>query len=77
MLNFGYTSVSSVLVLEPRKTINDGLFLIDDDDGIRRVLGYIREYSWVNDIEIYANHDVDVHIAPTNVLPIAGPRANP
>ena len=52
MLNFGYPFVSSVLVIEPGKTLNDGLFLIDDDDGIRRVLGYIREYTWVKDIEI-------------------------
>ena len=70
---FGYAYVSSIFVLEPGKTLNNGLLLIDDDDGIRRVLGYIREYSWVDDIEIYANYDVDVHISPTNYLAIEGP----
>ena len=65
---YKYAHVSSIFVVEPGKTMNDGLLLIDDDDGIRRVLEYIKKYPWVNYIEVFANHDTDIHLNTTKLL---------
>ena len=61
----GFTNVKNVFVLELGKSLRDGLFLVNDDDSIRRVLNYIRDNSWVGEIEFYADHKVDSpHFVP-------------
>ena len=49
-----------IFVLEPVKSLRDGLFLVHDDDSIRKVLQHIKENSWVGEVEFFADHDVDV-----------------
>ena len=61
----GFTNMKNVFVLELGKSLRDGLFLVNDDDSIRRVLNYIRDNSWVGEIELYVDHEVDSpHFVP-------------
>ena len=58
----GYPNVSTIFVLEPGKKLKDGLFIVQDDAGIRKVLHLIRMNSWVYEIDIYAHHMVDIPV---------------
>ena len=66
----GYPTVKKIFVREPGKNLREGLFLVHDDDSIRRVLSYITNNSWVGEIEFYADHEVDVPEFGTQILPL-------
>ena len=66
----GFASIEKIFVLEPGKELTDGLFLVHDDSSVRRVLDYIRRFSWIKEIEFYANHEVNDPIFQTNILPV-------
>ena len=51
----GFKNLKTIFILEPGKRLNDGLFLVEDDSGIRRIINHIRKCSWVTEIDIYAH----------------------
>ena len=56
----GYKNVEHIYVLEPGIDINEGLFLVQDDNGIRKVLSKINVDTDV--LEFFANHEIDVPV---------------
>ena len=57
-----------IFVLEPGLPLRDGLFLVNDDDSIRRVLNHITQSSWVGEVEFFTDHDVDTPEFGTNMI---------
>ena len=53
----GYKNVEHIYVLEPGMDINEGFFLVQDDNGIRKVLTKINADTDVP--KNFANHDID------------------
>ena len=47
-----------------------------DDAGIKKVLNWIRMRSWVNEIKIYAQHNVDVPIIAKDPLLLKFPNVD-
>ena len=68
--SYGYHTVKKILVREPGRELIDGLFLVHDDETIRRVLYYINRYSWVGEIDFFADHEVDQPLFAPRVLEI-------
>ena len=68
----GFRNLKTIFVLEPGKSLNDGLFLVDDDLGIRKIINHIKKCSWVTKIDIYANHEVDMPVYANNLLDLGG-----
>ena len=56
---YGFKTIEKIFVLEPGKELLDGLFLVNDDSTVRRILNYISRYSWVREINFYVDHHVD------------------
>ena len=48
--------------------MNEGLFLVQDDNGIRKVLNKINSYTDV--LEFFANHEVDALVFAQDILAI-------
>ena len=57
--DLGYINVTKLYTLEPRKSLKDGLCLLEDDNSIRCMINYIRTTMGVKEVHIYAHHDVD------------------
>ncbi|CAH9070537.1 unnamed protein product [Cuscuta europaea] len=57
--DLGFKTLKNIYVLEPGKDLDNGLFLVQDDDTIRKVLNRIRRFSWIDTIELYADHQRD------------------
>ncbi|CAH9051501.1 unnamed protein product [Cuscuta europaea] len=55
----GFITLKNIYVLVPGKDLDNGLFLVEDDDTIRKVLNQIRNFSWIDDIELYVDHQLD------------------
>ena len=53
----GYKNVENIYVLELGMEMNEGIFLILDDNGIRKVLS--KKNSNTNVLEFFANHKID------------------
>ena len=73
MHELGFMTVKNIFVLELGKELNDGLYLVHDEDSIRRTLYYISQYTWVRDLQFYTNHKVDEPLFAPKVLQITGP----
>ena len=50
----GFMNVKNIFVLKPGKDLEKGLYLVNDDDSIRRTLYYISKYTWVIEIDVNA-----------------------
>ena len=66
----GYPTVKNMFILEPGRSLVNGLFLVHDDVTIRQFLSYINKHSWVREIEFYADHDIDRPAFKINILPL-------
>ena len=69
----GFLNVKNIFVLEPGKDLKSGLYLVNDDESIRRTLYYISKYTWVREIDIYAQCEIDEPLFAPIVLPLPGP----
>ena len=69
-IEVGYRSISRIFVLKPGRSLKDGLFLVHDDETIKKVLRLIQKNSWVTEIDIYGDTDVDVPIFQPQILGI-------
>ena len=67
---YGFKSVQKIFVLKPGEELENGLFLVHDDRTIRKVLDYINKYSWVAEVEFYADHEIDTPLFAPKVLEI-------
>ena len=67
---YGFTSVQKFFVLKPGEELENGLFLVHNDKIIRKVLDYIKKYSWVVDVEFYVDHEIDTPLFAPKVLEI-------
>ena len=65
----GYKNVEHIYVLELGMEINEGLFLIQDDNEIRNVPSKIN--SDTNVLEFFANHEIDAPIFAQDMLTIS------
>lgn len=66
--NLGYLNVDSVSTLQPDKSMSEGLFLINDDAGVRKLLQLIDSY--VGLIELFACHEVNIPVYAQNILSV-------
>ena len=64
----GYKNAENIYVLEPIMEMNDDLFLIQDDNEIRKVLSKIN--SDIDVLELFANHEIDAHVCAQDILTI-------
>ena len=66
----GYINVKQVYVLQPGKDMNKkGLFLVQDDRDIRRLLSLINKETSV--LKFFATHEIDEAVLVEDILPIA------
>ena len=66
----GYKNAEHIYVLEPIMEMNEGLFLIQDDNEIRKVLSKIN--ADIDALELFANHEIDAHVCVSNYV-LLGP----
>ena len=52
-----YKNVEHICVLEPGMEMNEGFFLVQDDNEIRNVLSKINSDTYV--VEFFANHEIE------------------
>ena len=65
-----YNNVKHIYVLElGMQMINEVIFLVHDDNGIKNVLGKINLNT--NVVEFFANHEIDAPVFPQNILVIS------
>ena len=57
VLKLGYKNVEHIYVLEPGMEMNEDLFLVQVDNGIRKVLSKIN--SDIDVLQFFANHEID------------------
>ena len=65
----GYQNVEHIFVLEPAMEMNEGHFLVQDDNGIRNVLSKINSDTYV--VEFFANHEIEVLVFAQDTLAIS------
>ena len=73
---YGFKTIEKIFVLVPGKKLLDGLFLVNDDNTVRRILNYISRYSWVREINFYADHHVDTPLYMPQVLELTWETSN-
>ena len=69
----GFLNVKNIFMLELGKDLESGLYLVNDDESIRRTLYYISKQTWVREIDIYAQCEIDEPLFAPVVLPLPGP----
>ena len=69
----GFINVKNIFVRKPGKDLEKGLYLVNDDDSIRRTLYYISKYSWVSELDFYAQCEIDEPMFAPVVLPLPAP----
>ena len=67
---YGFKLVQKIFVLKLGEELENGLFLVHDDRTIRKVLDYINKYSWVAEVEFYADYEIDTPLFTPKVLEI-------
>ena len=73
---YGFKTIEKIFVLELGKELLDGLFLVNDDNAVRRILNYISRYSWVREINFYADHHVDTPLYMPQALELTWEPSN-
>ena len=69
-ITLGVVNVKNIFLLEPGKRLVDGLFLVSDDESVRKGINLVSKYSWVQELELYEDHDLDVLIYHQPVLAV-------